>query len=176
MRITEQFNNDPLVTFEYTDADGFEGLEKEHIKQSYGICFCEGKLVIVFGYFGSQKREWGFPGGRIEKGETYEQALKREIQEESNMEVLAYLPVGYQKGSKVGHGFSYQLRYVCLVRPFGEFVEDPAGGVITEVKLIDPADYKKYLDWGKIGDRFVERGLELLPKLLESRSKIIPGD
>ncbi|MCX6715482.1 MAG: NUDIX domain-containing protein [Candidatus Taylorbacteria bacterium] len=165
--ITEQFNNDPLVTFEYTDADTFDCLDsdKEHIKQSYGICFCDGKLVIVFGYFGGKDREWGFPGGRIEIGETPEEALKREVQEESNMEVLSFLPLGYQKGSKPGHGYSYQLRYVCRVRPYGEFISDPANGTITAIKLIDPADYKKYVNWGKIGDRFVERGLELLPRL-----------
>ncbi len=165
MQIIEQFNNDPQVTFEYTDADSFVDLDKEHVKQSYGICFCDRKLVIVFGHFGGKDREWGFPGGRLEIGETPEEALKREVREESNMEVLSYLPVGYQRGSKPGQGFSYQLRYVCLVRPYGEFVADPAGGIITEVKMIDPADYRKYINWGKIGDRFVERGLELLPRL-----------
>ncbi len=91
--------------------------------------------------------------------------MKREVREESNMEVLSFLPLGYQKGEKPGEGYSYQLRYVCNVRPYGEFVSDPCG-VITEVKLIDPADYKQYVKyWGKIGDRCVERGLELAKRL-----------
>jgi len=167
MRITEKFNNDPSVTFDYTDADTFEGLDSKLCTQSYGICFCDNKLVIVLGHFGAKEREWGFPGGRIETGETFEDALKREVKEESNMEVLSFLPIGYQKGSREDiDAFSYQLRYVCKVRPYGEFVADPAGGVITAVKLVDPAEYKKYVvSWGKIGDRSVERAIELLPKL-----------
>ena len=52
-------------------------------------------------------------------------------------------------------------RYVCTVRPYGKFVSDPAGG-ITEIKLIDPKDSKKYFDWGKIGERIINRATELL--------------
>lgn len=167
MKIIEKFTHDPTVTFEYSDADSFDDLDPILCRQSYGICFYENKLVIVFGYFGGKEDEWGFPGGRIEKGETFEDALRREIKEESNMEVLSFLPIGYQKGSKLGqNNFAYQLRYVCKVRPYGEFVSDPAGGVIKATKLVDPTEYKKYvLNWGRIGDRSVERALELLPKL-----------
>ncbi len=166
MQITELFNNDGSVTFEYSDADTFDDLDKTLCKQSYGICFCDDKLVIVFGYFGAKEREWGFVGGRIEGEESFEETLRREVQEESNMEVLSFMPIGYQKVIKTKDNiFRYELRYVCRVKPFGPFVADPAGGVISEIKLIDPADYKKYVDWGKIGDRLMERALELLPTL-----------
>ena len=167
MKITEKFNNDPSVILEYSDADAFDSLDPKLCRQSYGICFCDGKLAVVLGYFGGKEREWGFPGGRIEPGETFEDALRREVKEESNMEVLSLLPIGFQKASKQGQDtFSYQLRYVCKVKPYGEFVADPAGGIIIAVKLIDPADYRKYVNWGKIGDRSVERALELLTKLV----------
>lgn len=165
MKITEAFNNDPSTVFEYSDVDTFNDLEKEYCRQSYGICFCEDKLLIVFGYFGAEDREWGFAGGRIEEGETFEETLRREVQEESNMEVLSFLPIGYQKVIKRDGTYKYELRYACKVRPYGPFVADPADGVISEIKLIDPTEYKKYVDWGKIGDRLVERALELLPKL-----------
>ena len=165
MKITEAFNNDTSTIFEYSDADTFDNLEKEYCKQSYGICFYEDKLVIVLGYFGAKDREWGFVGGRIEEGETFEETLRREVQEESNMEVLSFLPIGYQKVIKKDGTYKYELRYVCKVKPYGPFVADPAGGVISEIKLIDPVDYKKYVNWGKIGDRLIERALELLPNL-----------
>ena len=38
-------------------------------------------------------------------------------------------------------------------------IYDPDGD-ITELKLIDPADYKKYFDWGKIGDHIMQRALD----------------
>lgn len=48
-----------------------------------------------------------------------------------------------------------------IVEPIGKLQKDPAGSV-TEIKLIDPKDYKKYFDWGKIGDRIMERALNHL--------------
>ena len=148
--------------FEYFDADSFDHLDYNLCRQVYGVCFCGDKMVIGYG---GQKQDWGLIGGTIEKGETFVQTLGREIQEESNMEVLKCLPIGYQKATDTrDNSFFYQLRYVCTVKPFGPFVSDPAGG-ITEIKLIDPKDYKQYFDWGKIGDRIITRAVELLKDL-----------
>ncbi len=58
----------------------------------------------------------------------------------------------------------YQLRYLCTVEPVGPFTEDP-DGKIAEIKLINPADYKQYFDWGQIGERIIERAVELKEKL-----------
>jgi len=148
--------------FEYADVDSFDELDKATCTQVYAVCMCDGQMVIGYG---GKKQAWGLIGGTIEAGETFEETLKREIQEESNMEVLACLPVGYQKviDTRDNRSF-YQLRYICTARPYGPFVSDPAGS-ITEIKLIDPREYKQYFDWGNIGDRIVERALELLPRL-----------
>lgn len=148
--------------FEYYDADSFDDLEYSKCKQTYAVCFCDEKIVIVYH---ENKNTWGLVGGSIEKGESFEETLKREIKEESNMEVLNFLPIGYQKVIDTrDNSFIYQLRYVCTARSCGPFVSDPAG-VITEVKLVDINDYKQYFDWGVIGDRIMERALELRPKL-----------
>ncbi len=166
MNITETLESTQgTYIFEYTDADSFDQLDPALCKQCYGICFCDGKLLIALGYFGKAEDTWGFVGGRVDPGETLEQTLRREVQEESNMEIISFLPLGYQKVIKSDGSFSYQLRYACKVKPFGPFVSDPANGVIKEIKLIDPAQHKEYIHWGKIGERLVERGLELLPKL-----------
>lgn len=169
MVLTEKYlgANGVEYIFEYTDASSFDHLEKSKCRQAYGVCFYNDKMVIGFG---GRKHEWGLIGGTIEPGETFEQTLKREIQEESNMEVLSAIPIGYQKGIDTRDGsFVYQLRYACSVRPFGPFISDPAGS-ITEIKLIDPQDFKKYFDWGKIGDRILERAIEL-KKLLPISTK-----
>jgi 8-oxo-dGTP pyrophosphatase MutT (NUDIX family) len=160
MTISESYTGKSGVTYalEYSDADSFEDLDYAKCRQVYGVCFCDDKMVIGYG---GQKQDWGLIGGTIEPGETFEQTLKREIQEESNMKVLSALPIGYQKVTDTRDGSCvYQLRYACMVRPYGPFVADPADS-ITEIKLIDPAEYKKYFDWGKIGDMVIERALEL---------------
>ncbi|MEK7148659.1 MAG: NUDIX hydrolase [Patescibacteria group bacterium] len=147
--------------FEYSDSDSFDNLDFNKCTQVYGVCFYGDKIVIGYG---GAKKSWGLIGGTIEKGETFEQTLVREIQEESNMKVLSFLPIGYQKVIDTrDNSFYYQLRYVCLVQPYGPFVSDPALSV-TEIKLIDPKEYKQYFDWGSIGDRIIERALELKPK------------
>jgi len=160
MNIIEKYKGYSGVEYilEYSDADSFDHLDYSQCRQVYGICFCDDKMVIGYG---GQKDNWGLIGGTIEKGETFEQTLKREIQEESNMEVLRCVPVGYQKVIDTRDGSHiFQLRYACTVRSLGPFISDPAGG-ITEIKLIDPKDYKQYFDWGKIGKRMISRAIEL---------------
>lgn len=147
--------------FEYYDADSFEHLPQNMCSQAYGIAFHGDKFLVVNNI---KKPDSYTPiGGGIEKGEHPDNALVREIQEESNMKVLKFKPIGYQKvintsGTEESY---YQLRYFCIVEPYGPFESDPAGKV-TEVIECDPADYKKYFDWGEIGDRIMERALEIL--------------
>ncbi len=148
--------------FEYQDCDDFSTLPYELCRQCYGVCFMGNKIVIAFG---GKKNAWGLVGGTIEAGETFEQTLSRETQEESNMKVLNSKPIGYQKVIDTrDNSFIYQLRFMCNVEPFGPFVSDPAG-TVTEIAIIDPKDIKEYFDWGTIGDRILERALELYLKL-----------
>jgi 8-oxo-dGTP pyrophosphatase MutT (NUDIX family) len=154
-------------TCEYHDADAFDGLEYRKCRQVYAVCFCGEKMVIGFG---GRKQGWGLIGGTVEAPETFEQTLAREIREESNMKVVVYQPIGYQKVTDPRDGsFVYQLRYVCVVQPLGPFVADPAGGV-TKIQLIDPAEYRKYFDWGEIGERIVARAMELKGRLSSDRN------
>lgn len=150
---------------EYHDADSFDALPTEKITQVYGICFCNGKLLI-----GRRVRNgtWGHLGGHPEKGETLEQALRREIQEESNMRVVDFLPIGYQIVDGHDGRQEFQLRYCCTVEPIDDFIRDPdlhEGGGIDAIKLIPSSEYKEYVHWGEIGDRLMERALAVFTKL-----------
>jgi ADP-ribose pyrophosphatase YjhB (NUDIX family) len=125
-------------------------------------CFYNGKLVLV-GY--SNSDSWTPPGGEIEKGETYEEAAVREIKEESNMKVLWMECIGYQDVEVVRDKNikERQYRMICIVEPYGDFESDPDND-ISEIKLIDPKDYKEYIKWGEIGDHLMKRALEMKEK------------
>lgn len=148
--------------FDYTyfeDINPVENLKGIILQSVHGFCFYKDKFIVVYHNINGH---WTVTGGGIEKGETIEEAVTREVHEESNMKVLHQELIGfidvYDKGKVVR-----QTRSFCIVEPYGDFVSDPDGD-ITEIKLIDPKDYKKYFDWGEIGDRIMERAIELNSK------------
>lgn len=157
--------NGEKYRLEYTDLDSFNDLPYEKCAQVYGVCFVGEKMVIGHGMTSKSDRGWNLIGGHIEPGETFEQTLRREIEEESNMELLGCLPVGVQKVISPNGESSYQLRYVATVKPLGSFSYDPAGSV-TEIKMIDPKDYREYFDWGEIGERIIRRAVELRKSII----------
>lgn len=146
-----------LYKLRYEDMDSFEGLPREKCRQVYGVCFYKDKMVVGWG---GKKEDWGLIGGTVEEGETFEETLIREIVEEANMKVIKEAPIGTQEVFYPGGSSIHQLRFVAIVEPIGKFEKDPDGSV-KKIKLINPKDYKKYFDWGKIGERIIERALQL---------------
>jgi len=159
--ITKEHSGESGVTYilEYFECDSFDHLPQDEITQCYAVAFHGDKIVIVHN---GKKDTWGLVGGSVEKGETLEQTLFREIKEESNMKVISYKPIGYQKVTdKVNPQKPfYQLRYFAKVEPYGAFESDPAQSV-DRILEINPADYKKYFDWFEIGDVIMNRALDL---------------
>lgn len=139
----------------YNDINSELDLHDKKIQGVHAYCFCGDKLVVVY----NQKGYWTPPGGGVEEGENVRTAVRREVKEETNMNVLKQRFIGCQDITEP-KGVVSQTRSICIVEPIGPFVSDPDGDV-TKIELIDPKDYKKYFDWGEIGDHIMQRALEL---------------
>ena len=153
----EYRHDDKIFQLRYWDVASFNDLELEKIRQIYGVCFYSGKMVVVLN---GKNGTWGLVGGTREIGEAIEETLVREIKEESNTKVLSWKPVGVQQVTDPDGKIYYQLRAMCLVEPIADFKIDPAG-TITEVRLIDPKEYKIFFDWGEVGENIIHRALLL---------------
>jgi ADP-ribose pyrophosphatase YjhB (NUDIX family) len=149
-----------IVPVVYRDIESIKELGDRAIHGVHAYCFCGDELVIVYS---DMKGYWTPPGGGVEPGESVEDALVREVLEETNMRVLKQRIVGYQEISEP-HRLTVQTRSVCIVEPIGPFVADGAtdddGEGVTEIKLIDPKDIKQYFDWGEVGEHVLARALE----------------
>lgn len=149
-----------VISVVYEDAEAIQDLGVRTIKAVHAYCFYRGKLVVVWA---EDKQYWTLPGGGIEEGETIEEAVIREVEEESNMKVLKQVLLGVQDIFE-GENIVSQTRSLCIVEPHGPFISDPDGD-ITEIKLVDPSDLKQYVDWGEIGDHLLERALKMVRKM-----------
>lgn len=157
MEIKSTITNNKGQVFDvvYKDIESELEIAGKNISGVHAHCFYKDKLVIVYS---ESKGYWGPPGGNVEKGENIRDAIRREIKEETNMKVTKMRFIGYQDIFKP-EGVVSQARPVCIVEPYGDFITDLDGDV-TEIKLIDPKDSKKYFDWGKVGDHLMERSVE----------------
>ena len=147
-----------VVPVVYRDIESIEELGSRTVHGVHAYCFCGNEFVIVYS---DMKGYWTPPGGGVEQGETVEEAIVREVFEETNMRVLKQHIIGYQEVSEP-HRVTTQVRLVCIVEPVGPFTADAdPEGDITEIKLIDPKDIKQYFDWGEVGEHILERALIL---------------
>jgi 8-oxo-dGTP diphosphatase len=96
----------------------------------------DGRLLLIRRGHAPHAGSWSLPGGRVESGETPEQAVEREVREETGLEVRAGAPVG--RVQIQGDGVVYDvLDLACtLVRP-GE--RPVAGDDATAVVFADAA-------------------------------------
>ena len=63
---------------------------------------------------------WEFPGGKVEKNENFEQALKREIKEELNISILINKKIGVENYQD--NKINVKLHYYLCTHIDGEFI------------------------------------------------------
>ncbi len=144
----------------------------KNITQIYGFLFTsDNKLCIV-----NPKRSWRLPGGGIEKGEDWKQALIREADEEADIELYedSIKLIGQIKVTPLSKNCTkkehYLLRAVGKIKNIKEQTIDIAEGIINERKFIAPEEFLKYCKWGKIGEVQLKKALEFLSRLSNSNS------
>ena len=118
-----------------------------------GVVFRGSQVILLK----NDRNEWELPGGRIELGETPEECVRREIEEELGLQV---------KVVQILDSWLYHIRegadvfivtYGCLSEPGGEIVsssEHKAAGLfdLEEVPALTmPEGYKRsILDWARL--------------------------
>ena len=141
---------------EWFDNTDFSKLD--NITQVYGVLFNGEKLVIIRP---TKERGWRLPGGGIEKGETFEECLIREADEEADIEIDSLVPIGYIKVVPISDncekGVHYLLRYIGKITKIHDQTEDIAEGLVNDRKFIDCKEFKDYCDWGKMGEILIEK-------------------
>ncbi len=145
-------------TFEWYDSNTFSHLEIDRIKQCYAVAYDIDQNNTIVIVHNKKKDTWGLIGGSVETDEHPDDTLKREILEESGYEIVKFQLLGYQKMiDSRDESFVYQLRYIAYVKKKFEFTKDsdPAN-TVDKIALINPSEYRKYFDWGNIGERIIE--------------------
>lgn len=107
----------------------------KEIKVVAAIIQKENKILATKRGYGEFINMWEFPGGKIELGETKEQALVREIKEELNIEISVdkfALDIEYQ----YSNFYLFMSCFMCSIKEGSiEFLEHNDGKWITKEEL-----------------------------------------
>jgi 8-oxo-dGTP pyrophosphatase MutT (NUDIX family) len=113
----------------------------------YGVCTTdEGTVPLVRA--GNDPR-WFLPGGGVHPGESAEDALARELDEELGARIVASAYLGYQSAHDPDNPFGapevdYHLFYWCAVEIPASFA---SAHEITEVTVVAPDAFLATLSW-----------------------------
>lgn len=143
------------IVFKVYFTHSFKDVNKP--KQCYGIVLDDNKQVLIISTDG---KEWNFPGGGIEKDETFEETLTREVYEEAAVVIHpeSIKPFFYQTASiqETGEFEGTQLRFIAKVKSMDKFVNDPGGDTKFQ-KFVSIDEIPKYIKWSGVENEIVKR-------------------
>ncbi|MFH1649653.1 MAG: NUDIX domain-containing protein [Candidatus Woesearchaeota archaeon] len=151
--ITEKWEQEGL----HVDAvwrDAIEEPSFTKVPNVRGFAFTkDGKLVVLKGVKGGGK--WKIPGGKIDKGETSEEALVRELEEEVSVRIGAMKLLGAQEVNAPGYEgpegeHHFQLIFAAIIEEVHRRTVDPDRGITWPRKFINPKDFEEVVGWGAV--------------------------
>lgn len=110
-----------------------------------GVVICDGRVVLVRRAQEPRKGQWSLPGGRLELGESLREGVRRELREETGLDVqVGELIEAFERFYRAPDGqlaFHFViLDYLCW--PVGGALR--AGGDVTEVALAAEDELDRY--------------------------------
>ncbi len=126
-----------------------------------GVVIVEGRIVLVRRAHEPRRGCWSLPGGRLELGETLRDGVRRELREETGLDVQvgdlieAFERFYYDPEGQLRFHFVI-LDYLC--QPVGGVLR--AGGDVSAVALAGEDELARY-DLSQTARRIIARGLAM---------------
>lgn len=94
---------------------------------AYGVLLQDSRILLTLKKSGPYKGLWGLPGGAIEFGETPEEALKRELLEETALAAteLELFSIATSNGEYEKSGERYQFHHIGIIYKVLDFTPRP---------------------------------------------------
>ncbi|HJY86113.1 MAG TPA: NUDIX hydrolase [Candidatus Acidoferrales bacterium] len=116
-----------------------------------GVVICEGRALLVRRGSEPLKGQWSIPGGTLELGETIEEGVRRELAEETGLEVRVlelievFERIFPERPDKPAHARGPQYHFVILDYLCERVDGEPRpGSDVTEIAFVSEEELTRY--------------------------------
>jgi 8-oxo-dGTP diphosphatase len=92
----------------------------------------------------ARRNDWSFPKGKLDPGETFKEAARREVEEETGFLCTVHGSRFASVNYMIGNGRGKEVRYWLMTVDSGEFVPNDEVDMITWVRLKNAAECLTY--------------------------------
>ncbi len=134
-----------------------------------GVCFTRDGDVLVIRSV--DEKAWVVPGGTPERGESFEDTLRRDLEEEASVRIGICLPIGVKEfffrnnPTKERSDHFFQLVFVALIDEVLDPSPDPDLGSVRTRKFVHPDEFTDLVKWGVVSEGMILSARDALKKL-----------